>query len=235
MSLAPLTVWPAVDVAEGHVVRLIRGDFSQEQRYANDPLSFVMERFQGAPPRLHLVDLSGAVSGKFHLFPLIAKLASLGTEIQTGGGFRSLDDIAGALDAGARRIIIGSRLIKDSQFRQAALSKFPQQLIAGLDIRDAHLNLSGWREKGAEAMPFWLQLVQEGWTRAQVTDIRQDGTLSGVRKAFWTEWALLPGEIGAGGGISCLDDLHQLRSWGFTHAVVGKAWIEGRISLEEMS
>ena len=234
MSLAPFTVWPAVDVAEGCVVRLVRGDFSQERRYADDPLSFIMERFQGAPTRLHLVDLSGALSGEFHLLPLISKLASLDTQIQTGGGFRTLEDIARAVDAGAQRIIVGSRLVKDAEFRQAALSRFPDQLIAGLDVRDGYLKLSGWREKGAKAQPFWLQLVHEGWTRAQVTDIRQDGTLSGVREAFWSKWASLPGEIGAGGGIATWHDLQQLRSWGISQAVVGKAWLEGHLTLEEM-
>ncbi len=231
---ASLQIWPAVDVADGQVVRLVRGDFATKRQYADDPFAFVMRRFNHAPTRLHLVDLSGALSGDFGLFHLIEKFAAEGTEIQTGGGFRTLDTIARAVDCGAKRIVIGSLLIKDANFRQSALARFPNHLVAGLDVDGTHLRLSGWREQGPEAQPFWFQLLYEGWTRAQVTDIRQDGGLRGIRESFWSDWASLPGEIGAGGGITTSEDLRQLEALGISQAVVGKAWIEGHISIEEM-
>ncbi len=227
-------IWPAVDVAGGQVVRLVRGDFATKRQYADDPFEFVMQRFDRAPTRLHLVDLSGVISGEFGLFHLIEKFAAKGTEIQAGGGFRTLDAIAQAVDCGARRIVIGSLLIKNANFRQNALSRFPNHLVAGLDVDGTRLRLSGWREEGPEAKPFWFQLLDEGWTRAQITDIQQDGGLRGIRESFWSDWACVPGEIGAGGGITTMEDLGQLEALGISHAVVGKAWIEGHISIEEM-
>ncbi len=230
-----MEVWPALDVDQGSVVRLIKGDFSQATRYADNPFEFIERRFDGMPPRLHLVDLSGALTGRFSLFSLVERFAARGTRIQTGGGLRSLEDIGRVVDAGAERIVLGSRLVEDTEFRQQVLAGFGRYVVAGLDVKRGRLRLSGWRKSGPPAERFWLNLREEGWQRAQVTDVDRDGTLRGVGEPFWHGWARLPGDIGAGGGIASVEDLRRLEALGLQFAVVGKAWIEGRIPVEELT
>lgn len=231
-----MEIWPALDIVEGRVVRLTRGDFDRETTYAlGDALAYLQQRFGGWPPRLHLVDLSGASRGHFSLYESIQALASAGVRVQTGGGLRTLEDVRRAVDAGAERVILGSQLVRDQAFRDACLAEFPHHVVAGLDVKQGRLRVSGWRRSGPPAELFWLKLQQQGWTRAQVTDINRDGTLGGINEVFWSSWARMPGEIGAGGGIASLDDIIRLKSLGIQNAVVGKAWIEGHIPIEEVA
>lgn len=231
-----METWPAMDIVDGRVVRLTRGNFDHETTYAEtDPLEYLQQRFRGWPPRLHLVDLSGATSGRFGLFDLIRKLARAGVRIQTGGGLRTLDDVKRAVDAGAERVILGSQLVRNGEFRAQCLAQFPLEVTAGLDVAQGRLRVSGWRQAGPPAELFWLKLRQEGWTRAQVTDINRDGTMAGINELFWSSWALMPGHIGAGGGITSTADLRLLAALGIASAVVGKAWLEGQIAIDEVA
>lgn len=229
-----MEIWPALDIDGGHVVRLHQGDFGRATTYAADPLAYLEARFGSYPPRLHLVDLAGARSGSFGLYDLVEKLAERGTRVEAGGGLRSVSSVSRAFDAGADRVVVGSQLVVDPEFRRAVLSAFGSRMVAGLDVRDGRLRIGGWREVGPLAQEFWLSLCREGWVEAQVTDIGRDGTLGGVREMFWRQWADMPGRIGAGGGVASLEDISQLTQWGLANVVVGKAWIEGRIPLEEL-
>ena len=229
-----MEVWPALDVADGRVVRLLRGDFGEATIYSAEPLAYVHRRFDGFPRRLHLVDLDGAKNGSFSLYPLVESLAKGGTRVEVGGGFRTTEDVARAFDAGASRVVVGSQLVRDPEFRGVVLQRFGAGMVAGLDVKHGRLRLAGWREAGPPAMAFWKELRAEGWDLLQVTDIGRDGTLSGVRKEFWRQWAGAGGFIGAGGGISGIEDLRRLQNWGLAGAVVGKAWIEGRVPIEEL-
>jgi phosphoribosylformimino-5-aminoimidazole carboxamide ribotide isomerase len=229
-----MEIWPALDIADGRVVRLTQGRFDRETTYADDPLEYVLRRFGGTPPRLHLVDLSGARSGRFRLLQLVEELASRGVRIQTGGGLRTLEAVQQAVAAGAERVVLGSQLVKDAVFRHAVHEQFSSVSVAGLDVKAGRLRIAGWKQGGPPAELFWMQLRQEGWERAQVTDISRDGTLSGINDVFWEGWSQQSGSIGAGGGIADLADLKRLQGLGIGFAVVGKAWIEGRIPVEEM-
>lgn len=229
-----MELWPALDVVDGRVVRLAQGRFDRETTYANDPFEYVLRRFDGMPPRLHVVDLCGALSGRFGLFDLVERLAQHGVRIQTGGGFRTLDGIRRAVEAGAERVIVGSRLVQDPAFRRRVQEEFSGACVAGLDVKEGRLRISGWTKGGPPAVLFWMQLRQEGWERAQVTDVTRDGTLQGIQTPFWESWSRQDGQIGAGGGIATLADLERLEGLGIDFAVVGKAWIEGRIPIEEL-
>ena len=92
--------------------------------------------------------------------------------------------------------------------------------------------MDGWEAAGPpDAYQFWSQLSDEGWQQAQVTDVSQDGVLSGVDQSFWERWARAPGEIGAGGGVSGWSDVRVLKDLGFSRVVVGRAWMEEVIPL----
>lgn len=229
-----MEIWPAIDIADGRVVRLAQGRFDRETTYADDPFEYVLRRFDGVPPRLHLVDLSGALCGRFGLFDLVEQLSRSGVRVQTGGGLRTLESIGRVVDAGAERVILGSQLITDSVFRRQVQQRYPNECVAGLDVKRGRLRIAGWKKSGPPAELFWMQLRQEGWGRAQVTDISRDGTLDGIQASFWESWSRQSGSIGAGGGIASLTDLKRLENLGIPSAVVGKAWLEGRIPIEEM-
>jgi len=145
--------------------------------------------------------------------------------------------VSRALDLGALRVVVGSRLIEDPGFGETLLKTFlPQQVVASIDVDLAgRARLRGWREAGPAAPELWLTLYQRGFVIANVTDISRDGTLTGIREEFWRLWAAMPGQIGAGGGIRSRQDVEALAAWGLHHAVVGKAWLEGRIRLEDFT
>lgn len=229
-----MEIWPALDILDGRVVRLAQGRFDQETAYDDNPFDYVLRRFKGMPPRLHLVDLQGALSGQFGLFDLVERLALRGVRVQTGGGLRTLDGIRRALESGAERIIVGSQLVENPAFRRRVQEEFSRACVAGLDVKEGRLRIAGWTKAGPPAEIFWRQLRQEGWERAQVTDISRDGTLQGIQPSFWARWSRNPGSIGAGGGIATPADLKQLEHLGLDFAVVGKAWIEGDIPIEEL-
>lgn len=231
-----MEIWPALDIFAQKVVRLSQGRFDEQTVYdASDPLGYLKARFGDYPPRLHVVDLGGAAGGQFRLWDVVSQLSKAGVRVQCGGGIRELDEVRRLRDAGVEHVILGSRLVRDEEFRHQALSQFGDLVVASLDIREGQVAVNGWRQQVLDAERLWEDLVKEGFQWAQVTDIGRDGTLQGINQEFWRKWARMPGTIGAGGGISSIQDLEYLESLGVQRAVVGRAWLEGRIPLEVVS
>jgi phosphoribosylformimino-5-aminoimidazole carboxamide ribotide isomerase len=232
--MTSLEIWPALDILDGQAVRLIRGDYRHATVYSREPLAFLRDRFQGWPPRLHLVDLSGAREGTYSLWPLLEQLAQAGVAVEVGGGFRTLEHIRQALDVGAARVVVGTQALIDERFAEQALqvAQSAQRIVASLDVLHGRARIRGWSEPGPEAQSAWLRLYAIGYRLVNITNIDQDGTLAGLDPIFWQQWARVPGSVGAGGGVARLDDLQLLRNWGVPRVVVGKAWLEGQIPLE---
>lgn len=230
-----MDIWPALDIYEGRVVRLRQGQYDEATVYGEDPVAFIAARFPQAPCRLHLVDLTGARSGRFTQWAALEQLARAGTRIEVGGGLRTEEDIRRALDLGAERVVLGTRLLLDREFAAAMLARFgAPRLVASIDVKEGRAKTAGWLEDGPAARAVWDQLYADGYRLVNVTDIQGDGTLAGLDAAFWSEWVAAPGEVGAGGGIGTMDDIRRLAQWGIGRAVVGKAWITGKISLEDV-
>ncbi|MDA8193440.1 MAG: HisA/HisF-related TIM barrel protein [Thermaerobacter sp.] len=230
-----LEVWPALDLLDGQPVRLTQGRYADVTRYGHEPLALVTRRLGAFPPRMHVVDLGGARAGAFGAWDVVRALTAKGVRVEVGGGFRSLEAIAQALAEGAERVILGTRLLTDPGFAVDALARFgPQALVASIDVAHGLARISGWEAAGPKAQPAWRELYRLGYRLANVTDIRGDGTLKGLDESFWTAWANAPGDIGAGGGVSQSADLSRLLSWGISRVVVGKAWMEGRLSPKEV-
>jgi phosphoribosylformimino-5-aminoimidazole carboxamide ribotide isomerase len=200
--------------------------------YADDPIKFLEATFGMMPPRLHLVDLTGARTGQFELFALVPQLVSRGIDLEVGGGIRRIEDVARLVDSGVRQIVLGTQVVKDLSFRQEVFERFASYLVMALDVRDDRIQIGGWDQPGPRAREFWQELYREGWTKANVTDIDRDGTLGGLREEFWQSWSREPGDLAAGGGVGSMLDLEQLERWGLKRVVVGKAWIEGTIPKE---
>ena len=231
-----MLIIPAIDLKDGKVTRLSRGDFRFEQIYSTDPLG-VAKRWQDAGARrLHLVDLDGAVSGEFKNLDIIEKIIkSVHVPIELGGGVRSEGVIEDALEIGVSYVIIGTRLV-DPEFSKRVIRRHGDKLIMGVDARDGKVAVDGWTETTEiDYIEFIKRLKGEGAKTVIFTDIAKDGMLSGPNvdalKEILTE---VPINLIASGGISSIDDLlvlKRLEVKGLVGAIVGKALYEGRIDL----
>jgi phosphoribosylformimino-5-aminoimidazole carboxamide ribotide isomerase len=226
------TIYPAIDVLEGRVVRLSEGRREAVTVEGGDPVA-AAERFaaEGAA-WLHLIDLDGAFSGDPDL-GLVARVAAVGPPVQVGGGYRTLDSIADALAAGASRVLVGTAALKE-EFLAAAATRFGDGVAVAIDARDGTVTVRGWTRSG-RLTPEELarRCAAAGISRVLVTSAERDGTLSGP------DVPLLQSVLDAGlpviaaGGIAALDDLHALRALGCEGAVTGSAiWLD-RFTLEE--
>lgn len=218
-------------------MRLHQGHYERVTRYQMEP-EMLGDRLKSAGlRRVHLVDLEGARSGTFQAWDHLARLVRIGLSVEVGGGFRDLEAIAKALDLGATRVVLGSRLVESPAFGEDVLKRFsPRQVVASLDVDlEGRVRVHGWTTSGPEATLWWQTLHRQGFQIANVTDISRDGTLSGIRQPFWQQWTAMPGQIGAGGGIRSLADLELLAALGIHHAVLGKAWLEGLIDLAALA
>jgi len=138
---------PAIDLRGGKVVRLIQGDPSRETRYGDDPAAMAAEWERRGAPRLHLVDLDGALGGSTsNRQALDAILRRVRIPAQVGGGLRSLDAVRAVLDLGAAVAVLGTAAIRDLAFLEAACAAFPERVALGLDARGGVLAVSGWTE-----------------------------------------------------------------------------------------
>ncbi len=238
-----MLIFPAIDVLDGQVVRLEKGDFDAVTAYGDDPVS-VARRFREAGAEwLHLVDLSGARDGARRETPLLAEIAEIGLKVQTGGGVRSNEDIRAILDAGAERAVIGSLAITQPQTVIGWLSAIgPERIVAAFDVRIeadgvAWPAVKGWTERAPKPLADLLADYAEGGLRhAMATDIARDGVLQGPNPQLYRELTAARPDIAwqASGGVASVDDLAPLAEVGCAAVIIGKALYEGRVELGDL-
>ena len=185
------TVYPAIDVLDGRVVRLDQGSREHVTVEGSDPVA--ASRFAAAgASELHLIDLNGAFSG----VPdpeLVGRLAGAGLPVQVGGGFRSVELIAGVLEAGAARVLVGTAALDDAFLRAAVGKEFGSRLAVAVDARDGGVAIDGWTS-WASTTPRALadRCAWNGVARLVVTATRRDGTLTGGSRSpprTFSNWA----------------------------------------------
>lgn len=232
-----MIIVPAMDIIDGKCVRLEKGDYERKKTYSSDPLS-VAKAFEAAGlKRLHLVDLDGAKAGSPKNLPVLEKIASsTSLEIDFGGGVKSLEVLESVLSAGAAYANIGSVAVKNEKEAERMAAKHPSSLILSADSKDGIIKVSGWLEDGGvDVISFINKWYQKGITKAVCTDILTDGMLSGPSLGLY-ERILKETDVYliSSGGVSSMKDLQDLFRLGVPSAIVGKAYYEGRITLEEM-
>ncbi len=235
-------VYPALDIREGRVVRLLQGDYAQQTTYGDDPLPRAQAFAAAGASWMHLVDLDAARAGGYTLAPLLAAIAAqTGLKVQTGGGVRSRDDVAQILDAGAARVVVGSVSVREPDTVIGWLREFgPDRLTIALDARQAEdgrwlLPVHGWTETAEDTLEALAQRYAEaGMQHLLCTDIARDGMLSGPNIDLYQHLArLLPGvAVQASGGVRDAQDVAQAKAVGCGGAILGKALLEGRMTLE---
>ncbi len=233
-------VIPAIDLMDGRCVRLVQGDYQRRTTYTDDPPALADAFLAAGLDWLHVVDLDGARAGYPANLETVALLAATGIGIELGGGIRTVAHIRQALDSGAQQVILGSSLLSQAGRLPHWLSTFPHRLVAGVDARHGRVAVHGWQDTTSTSAKELIACLEEiGIDRLIYTDIRADGTLQGPDipqlKAVAQATHLA---VTASGGISSVEDIRAvkaLQSAGVTGVIVGKAFYDGRISLEELA
>jgi len=237
------TVYPALDIRNGQVVRLLQGDYAQQTTYGDDPLPRAQAFAAAGASWMHLVDLDAAKAGGYTLAPLLAQIAAnTSLKVQTGGGVRSRDDVARILDAGASRVVIGSLAVRQPGQVLSWLAEFGVEcLTIALDTRQGddgvwRLPVHGWTEIADVTLDeLAIRYAQAGMKHLLCTDIARDGMLSGPNIDLYAHLSkLLPGvAVQASGGVRDVNDVAAAKAAGCGGGVLGKALLEGRLQLEE--
>jgi phosphoribosylformimino-5-aminoimidazole carboxamide ribotide isomerase len=235
----PFDVIPAIDLRGGRVVRLLQGDFARETAYADDPVAVAREWDRQGARWIHVVDLDGAKAGEpRHLEVVAAMAGAVRAGLELGGGLRTPQHVARALERGATRVVLGTAAIRDPGLLEKAAARHPGRVALGIDARDGMVAVAGWQE-GTEVKATALARRFAHLPLAAViyTDIGRDGMLAGPDTAGLAEMARASGRgVIASGGISSLEDLRALRTLepqGVAGAIVGKALYERAFTLAQ--
>jgi phosphoribosylformimino-5-aminoimidazole carboxamide ribotide isomerase len=230
-------LFPAIDIRQGRVVRLIQGEATRQTVYGDVPVA-VAERFadQGAE-WIHVVDLDRAFGDGENLAVVRRIVARAGwrVRIQLGGGLRTLDRVREGLAQGVSRAVIGTAAALDPDVVGAAVAVMGADRIAvGIDARDGRVAIRGWTETSAlDAQELARRVADEGVETIIYTDVARDGMLAGPD----IDGARRLGEVGieviASGGIASLADLRAVAAAGLAGAIVGRALYDGRFSLTD--
>ncbi len=231
-----MTIYPAIDLSGGQVVRLTQGDFDQKTVYAQDPVPVAEGFLAAGATHLHVVDLDGAKDGAPRSGDALARLTRLPLFIQTGGGIRTAERVRQLLDLGVSRVILGTAALSDPDFLSRMIALHGDKIAVGVDAKGGKVAVAGWLTvSDTDATTFCVQLHQMGVKTIIYTDIARDGGLSGPN--FLAYEALLSALEGmnliASGGVSKLSDVERLSALGTPGAIIGKALYEGRIDLKE--
>ena len=231
---------PAIDLKDGHCVRLKQGEMDDATVFSEDPGATARHWLDQGARRLHLVDLNGAFAGKPVNEKAIKQIVqAVGDDIpvQLGGGIRDLETIERYLDDGISYVIIGTAAVKNPGFLQDACSAFPGHIIVGLDAKDGKVAVDGWSKlTGHDVVDLALKFEDYGVEGVIYTDIGRDGMLSGVNVDATVRLAqalLVP--VIASGGIANLKDIEALcavESEGVFGAITGRAIYEGTLDFK---
>lgn len=231
------TVFPAIDLRGGKVVRLAQGDPDRQTVYDDDPRA-VAERWQAEGAQwLHVVNLDGAFgeSSISSLQSLVA-IVSLGCPVQFGGGLRDEASLRRAFEAGVVRVVLGTAAIENPALVEWALREFgPERVAVGIDARDGLVRVRGWAEASAvTALELAQRLRAQGVTWCVFTDVARDGVGAGVNVPATSELARASGlRVIASGGVNGLADLQQAREAQLAGVIIGRALYENKLRLEE--
>lgn len=235
-----MQIIPAIDLIGGKCVRLSQGDYSSKKEYHDDPLEMA-KRFEGVGiQRLHLVDLDGAKAKKIVNAEVLQRI-SIGTSLQVdfGGGIQADEEIEKAFELGAKQVTGGSIAVKNPELFQSWIKTYgSEKIILGADAKDRKIAVGGWEETTTvDLIPFIKDYVAQGISYVICTDVAKDGLLQGpsvdLYKDILKEIPCV--KLIASGGVSSVKDLEELEKIGVYGTIVGKAYYEGRVSLEELA
>ena len=231
-----MILFPAIDLYEGKAVRLFKGDYAQMTVYSNNPIEIARDFEAKGAKAVHLVDLEGAKDGttpNLNIVKQIAGETALFTEI--GGGIRNMETVRAYLENGVDRVILGTAAVNDEAFLKEAIAAYGNRIAVGVDVKDGFVAIKGWTENSTySCFDFCQKMVDLGVEYLICTDISKDGAMQGTNRELYRELSeKFRVNITASGGVSTLDDISALRKLDLYGAIVGKAYYNGAIALEE--
>lgn len=229
-------VIPAIDIIDGAVVRLFKGDFDRSTVFSHDPVATARGWQEQGAALLHVVDLDGTERGGSRNLPVVAAVtAALDIPVQMGGGLRDLAGIQQAADAGVARIVLGTVALEQPDLVAEACGRYPGRVVVALDARNGKVMTHGWQqESGVDMFDLAHQMVACGVSRFLYTDVERDGTLSQpnfAATATLAEAVSVP--VIASGGVATLEHLTRLTTLGVEGSIVGSALYKGAFTLPE--
>lgn len=235
-----IEIIPAIDLIEGKCVRLAQGDFARRKIYNENPLDAAKLFEASGLKRLHLVDLDGAKEGRIVNLKVLEKIAeSTDLTIDFGGGIKTDEDVQSVFDAGAAIVSIGSVAVKEPETFFTWIEKFgSEKILLGADIRNGKLAINGWRTAtNLDILPFLRQYYDRGVSQVFCTDISKDGLLEGSANELYEQILHEIPQLNliASGGVSKIEDVFELEKIGCAGVIIGKAFYEGKIKLEEIA
>ncbi len=230
---------PAIDIINGELVRLTKGDYNQKIVYARDPVEAAKRIERMGFKRLHVVDLDGAKSKHVvNIVTLSRIIQETSLVVDFGGGIKTDRDIELAFSAGASMVTLGSIAVTNPEQCYKWIDKYGvDHIVLGADVRDGKISINGWKEDSQlELMPFLESYINKGVKNVLCTDISKDGTLAGPNIELYKQiMARFPQlQLIASGGVSSNEDIKALEAAGIPAVVFGKALYEGRITINNV-
>ena len=233
---------PAIDILDGKAVRLAKGDYAKVTVYNDDPVEQAKVFEAAGAEWLHMVDLDGAKSGNADNIAVVERIMNATSlRVEVGGGIRSLAVIERLCNAGASRLVLGTALVRDPEFAQAAIEQYGDLLAAGIDAKSGEVAVAGWREgSGVQAADLAAQMSAQGYCHLVYTDIARDGMQTGIDEQAYVRMSEAFGHpVIASGGVAGMDDIERLaaaehaRPGTIEGVIAGRAIYEGSLPLEQ--
>ncbi len=234
-----MEIIPAIDLKEGRCVRLAQGQMDKETLYFEDPLEAARMWASRDAPRIHVVDLDGAVTGSPKNLPVIERIIqAVDVPVQVGGGIRTQEDIIRYLEIGVERVILGTLACQDPDYVKRLAETYREKILLGLDAKEGYVAIKGWQDvtqaRALDLIQAYLNIPVAGIV---YTDIQRDGMLVGPNLPAIEEMChVSPFPVIASGGVTSREDLvalSRLAHLGLTGAIVGKALYSGRLNYRE--
>ena len=237
--MAALTIFPAIDLKRGQVVRLAEGDMDRATVYGDDPAAQAALFAKAGADHLHVVDLDGAFAGNSVNGEAVrAAVAAFPGRVQVGGGIRDMAAVERWLALGVARVVIGTAALKNPDFVKAAASAYPGAIVVAVDARDGRVATEGWADVSDVSVEDLSRRFEDAGVAALLfTDVGRDGLLKGCNVEATVALArALSIPVIASGGVAGIEDIHALRPHvgdGVTGVITGRALYDGRLDLAD--
>jgi len=229
-----MILYPAIDLMSGQAVRLKQGDFEQRTLFG-DALTIARRFKEEGASAIHLIDLDGAKEGEPRHLDVIAEIKrETGLFVEAGGGMRNLDTVKAYLDAGIDRVLIGTVALEDEALLEEMIRHAGDRLGVALDAQNGIVKTRGWLEESKWTLEAAIEhLISKGVKTFLYTDISRDGMMQGPDVDGLDRLKREGIELIASGGVTTLEDIARLKQIGMDGAVVGRAFLDGSLSLKE--
>ena len=230
-----MKIIPAIDLMDGHVVRLYKGDPNQKTVYSNNPIDIAKQWESAGADILHLVDLDATLGRGSNLDILKKILDAVSIPVEVAGGLREKSLVMDMAKL-SERIVLGTLAFKNKPLLKSLLSEIgPEKIVISVDHNDGEIVIHGWQKyTGVKLIPSMKEFLDMGFTEFLLTNVSRDGTLEGPDLEFLEQACLLPNtNVIASGGISNINDVKDVKEKNPFGVILGKALYENKVSIEE--